>query len=203
MWALGIILVNVLTGRNPWERASVLDRNFVDFLAEGAAFFRTAFPELSRGACALLADVLALKPERRLSLSGLREAVEGLESFFARGEEGEEEEEVDGVTAAIAKITVEEVESAPALLSDEDEDDEDEDDLFEDLNTMEVPEEDNLPRPSGSYATRIDDEEDLVQRLERLKVRDSPEARSPTLSEEEKEQYLYLLRKKYLGKDFH
>lgn len=123
MWALGIILVNVLTGRNPWERASVLDRNFVDFLAEGAAFFRTALPELSRGACALLADVLALKPERRMSLSGLREAVEGLESFFASGEEGEEEEEeVDGVAAAIAKITVEEVESAPALLSDEDED---------------------------------------------------------------------------------
>ena len=120
MWALGIILVNVLTGRNPWERASVLDRNFVDFLAEGAAFFRTAFPELSRGACVLLADVLALKPERRMSLSGLREAVEGLESFFASGEEGEEE--VDGVAAAIAKITVEEVESAPALLSDEDED---------------------------------------------------------------------------------
>ena len=120
VWALGIILVNVLTGRNPWERASVLDRNFVDFLAEGAAFFRTAFPELSRGACALLADVLALKPERRMSLSGLREAVEGLESFFASGEEGEEE--VDGVAAAIAKITVEEVEDAPALLSDEDED---------------------------------------------------------------------------------
>ena len=83
------------------------------------------------------------------------------------------------------------------------EDDEDDDDLFEDLNTMEVPEEDNLPRPSGSYATRIDDEEDLVQRLERLKVRDSPEARSPTLSKEEEEQYLYLLRKKYPGKDFH
>ena len=124
MWALGIILVNVLTGRNPWERASVLDRNFVDFLAEGAAFFRTAFPELSRGACALLADVLALKPERRMSLSSLREAVEGLESFFAGGEEGEEE--VDGVAAAIAKITVEEVEAAPALLSDEDEEDEDE-----------------------------------------------------------------------------
>ena len=82
-------------------------------------------------------------------------------------------------------------------------DDEDNNNLFEDLNTMEVPEEDNLPCPSGFYATRIDDKEDLVQRLERLKVRDSPETRSPTLSEEEEEQYLYLLRKKYPSKDFH
>ena len=82
-------------------------------------------------------------------------------------------------------------------------DDEDDDNLFEDLNTIEVPEEDNFPCSSRSYTTQINDKKDLVQRLERLKVRDSPEARSPTLSEEEEEQYLYLLRKKYPGKDFH
>ena len=72
-----------------------------------------------------------------------------------------------------------------------------------DLNTMEISKEDNLPGASEFYITQINDEEDLVQRLERLKVRNSLEARTPTFSKAKEEQYLYLFRKKYPSKDFH
>ncbi|RPD60087.1 Pkinase-domain-containing protein [Lentinus tigrinus ALCF2SS1-7] len=152
VWALGIILVNMLTGRNPWEQASMRDAHFADFLGEKADFFRESFPQLSKGVCEVLAEVLEFRPERRMSLRKLREAVVSLESFFCN--EGEEESVTDTTTTITTATTDESFESLdtsdgpPTLSSDGDED--------EDESPLVTPAGTNSAKPKNMETEKVD-----------------------------------------------
>ncbi|KAA1475938.1 kinase-like protein [Dentipellis sp. KUC8613] len=80
IWALGIILINMLAGRNPWHRASPEDEGFAEFL-RNPEVLSYKMP-ISREANIILRHVLAESPVRRLTLRALRDCIEDVHSFF-------------------------------------------------------------------------------------------------------------------------
>ncbi|RPD82746.1 kinase-like protein [Lentinus tigrinus ALCF2SS1-7] len=124
IWALGVILVNMITGRNPWENASMKDEDFAQFV-DNPNYFYDTFP-LSKGACDILLDIFTLNPLQRISLRSLRDAVMNLETFFRS------QEEIDSLTETekSGKSTLDVPDVPPGLSapntrwSDDDDDDE-------------------------------------------------------------------------------
>ncbi|KAK7695785.1 hypothetical protein QCA50_000422 [Cerrena zonata] len=81
VWSLGVILCNMLTGRNPWHVASPEDRGFAEFLRSGASFLRKALP-ISRSASRLLTRIFEPDPSVRYTLRELRVAIQAIDTFF-------------------------------------------------------------------------------------------------------------------------
>ncbi|KAI0774682.1 Pkinase-domain-containing protein [Trametes elegans] len=82
VWALGTILCNMVTGRNPWHIASPkTDEGFRYFLRQGAPWLRQHL-RISVAASKLLARIFAVDPAQRITMSELRDAVVSIDSFF-------------------------------------------------------------------------------------------------------------------------
>ncbi|KAH8096586.1 Pkinase-domain-containing protein [Cristinia sonorae] len=85
VWSLGVILNNMVTGRNPWHVASPAnDEGFRQFLAEGADYLLQALP-ISRSAANLFSRVFDPNPVTRITLSQLRKATLEVDSFSHPG----------------------------------------------------------------------------------------------------------------------
>ncbi|KAF2458067.1 kinase-like domain-containing protein [Lineolata rhizophorae] len=82
VWSLGVILVNLTCGRNPWKRASLDDSTFRAFLRD-PNFLKSILP-LSPELNAILRRIFELNPAKRISLQELREAVIRCESLTAK-----------------------------------------------------------------------------------------------------------------------
>ncbi|KAK0205646.1 kinase-like protein [Armillaria fumosa] len=80
VWALGIVLVNMLSNRFPWKAAKESDGLFRTFLRD-SAFFQKSFP-FSSGAIDILLHVFDIRPSKRITLPELREAILRLDTFF-------------------------------------------------------------------------------------------------------------------------
>ncbi|THH32551.1 hypothetical protein EUX98_g1635 [Antrodiella citrinella] len=85
IWALGVILTNLITGRNPWTHAIVDDGLFSRYLAD-SDFIRKVLP-ISKGANEILKRVFSFNPYTRISIAELREAITELDTFFMSEEE--------------------------------------------------------------------------------------------------------------------
>lgn len=70
VWSLGVILVNLTCGRNPWKRASQSDSTYRAFLKD-RQFLRTILP-LSPQLNAILQRVFEPNPLKRISVPELR-----------------------------------------------------------------------------------------------------------------------------------
>ena len=82
IWALGIILMNLITGTRPWARASHDDPNFYQYVLDRDALYRS-FP-ISRDANEIFKSIFTLHPyERRTSINELRERIIRTVSFGA------------------------------------------------------------------------------------------------------------------------
>ncbi|BEI86310.1 hypothetical protein CcaverHIS002_0605970 [Cutaneotrichosporon cavernicola] len=79
VWSLGVILVNLVCGRNPWRCASPTDESFTAFLAD-PAFLRRILP-ISHECLDILTRIFTPKPEERISLEHLRVLVNNIASF--------------------------------------------------------------------------------------------------------------------------
>lgn len=73
VWSLGIILVNLTCGRNPWKRASFEDCTFRAFL-EDPTFLRSILP-LSAELSSILRRVFERDPSKRISIHELRDLI--------------------------------------------------------------------------------------------------------------------------------
>ena len=73
IWSLGIILVNLTCGRNPWKRASIEDSTFRAYL-KNPKFLSSILP-LSPELDAILRRIFECDPRRRISILELRELV--------------------------------------------------------------------------------------------------------------------------------
>ncbi|TBU48293.1 kinase-like domain-containing protein [Dichomitus squalens] len=80
IWALGVILVNMITRQNPWSKATSRDADFSQFIM-GPEFLLKEFP-MSKGAFAIIREILDLHPAKRISLRALRKAILSLDTFF-------------------------------------------------------------------------------------------------------------------------
>lgn len=86
VWSLGVVLVNLTCGRNPWKKASLEDTTFRAFIKD-PNFLRTILnitPELNH----ILERVFECDPRRRIGLDELRDLVMACPHFttFCYGE---------------------------------------------------------------------------------------------------------------------
>ncbi|THH19018.1 hypothetical protein EW146_g2071 [Bondarzewia mesenterica] len=81
IWALGVILFNMVTSRNPWNVARTADPTFSDYL-RNPNFFRTR--SLSDAATSLFRRIFVMKSSCHISLADLRKEVRKIDSFFVR-----------------------------------------------------------------------------------------------------------------------
>jgi hypothetical protein len=77
-WSLGVILVNLITGRNPWRQADVTDDTYRAFLADPTVL-QTILP-ISDEAWACLRRVFVPEAER-IGLRELRGMIQGVKRF--------------------------------------------------------------------------------------------------------------------------
>ncbi|PPQ77668.1 hypothetical protein CVT25_011103 [Psilocybe cyanescens] len=81
VWALGVILTNMVTGRNPWRYAIPEDECFSAYLHDND-FLRQVLP-ISEGINTLLKKIFTINPLRRISLPSLRAEFVQIDVFFA------------------------------------------------------------------------------------------------------------------------
>ncbi|KAG6374856.1 kinase-like domain-containing protein [Boletus reticuloceps] len=80
VWSLGIILLNLVTGRRPWKFARASDIQFRAFLDDENYLYNT-FP-ISRELNMLLKWVLCPNPMGRLQILQIREAILKMDTFY-------------------------------------------------------------------------------------------------------------------------
>jgi len=82
IWSLGIILLNLVTGRNPWKSATEDDPTYLAYRREPSRFLPSVLP-ISEELNSLLVQTLQISWSERLSLKKLREGVESINSFYS------------------------------------------------------------------------------------------------------------------------
>lgn len=81
VWSLGVILVNLICGRNPWKQACVDDETFREYL-RNPDFLMDILP-ISKQTNSLLKRVFTVREDWRCSLADLRSMVHQVERFTA------------------------------------------------------------------------------------------------------------------------
>lgn len=81
VWSLGIILINLVSGRNPWKQANLQDPAFAAYVNQPRKFFRAILPGISKPLDRILIRIFCLDPTKRITLSELRNMILGCRSF--------------------------------------------------------------------------------------------------------------------------
>ena len=79
VWSLGVILVNLTCGRNPWKRASPSDSTFRAYL-KNPRFLRTILP-LSAELDDILRSIFEIDPVKRITIRELRTRIQHCRKF--------------------------------------------------------------------------------------------------------------------------
>jgi len=79
VWSLGVILINLVFGRNPWKQACLRDETFVAY-AHNNNFLQTILP-MSSELNEIIKSVFCLEPKKRISLADLARRVQACKSF--------------------------------------------------------------------------------------------------------------------------
>lgn len=75
IWSLGIILINLVSGRNPWKQANMQDVAFAAYVKQPRRFFRTILPGISKSLDRILIRIFCLDPAKRITLPELRNMI--------------------------------------------------------------------------------------------------------------------------------
>ncbi|KAI5893463.1 Pkinase-domain-containing protein [Schizophyllum commune H4-8] len=81
IWSLGVVLTNLVSGRNPWGYAVSSDACFAAYMRD-PNFLLTVLP-ISEAANNVLKRIFVINPLRRISLPGLRAEIEDIRTFYA------------------------------------------------------------------------------------------------------------------------
>jgi len=82
IWSLGIILLNLTTGRNPWKSATPDDPTYEAYLNDPDNFLTSVLP-ISDELNDILVQILETDWTARMSLNAFRDAVESISTFYA------------------------------------------------------------------------------------------------------------------------
>ncbi|TPX47806.1 hypothetical protein SeMB42_g01061 [Synchytrium endobioticum] len=80
VWSMGVILINLLFGKNPWHEASATDPIFGPYISRAPEILREQF-NLSHEFDSLLRRVFTLDARKRITLKELRRAVAQCNTF--------------------------------------------------------------------------------------------------------------------------
>jgi serine/threonine protein kinase len=83
VWALGIILINLLFGKNPWHEARISDPIYARYMTQDADILMRQF-NLSREASQLVDAIFQVDPADRISLTHIRTRILAVRSFTQR-----------------------------------------------------------------------------------------------------------------------
>lgn len=81
VWSLGVILVNLICGRNPWKQACPADDTFREYL-RNPDFLKEILP-ISDGVNSILKRVFTFRAEARCSIADLRTMIRGVDRLTA------------------------------------------------------------------------------------------------------------------------
>ncbi|KAF9552890.1 kinase-like protein, partial [Agrocybe pediades] len=84
IWSLGIILLNLATGRNPWKSATPNDPTFQAYLRDPMGFLPTVLP-ISPEVNEILVRMLEVDWRERSTLREVRYAIESIDNFYSDG----------------------------------------------------------------------------------------------------------------------
>ncbi|KAG8956783.1 hypothetical protein FRC04_000261 [Tulasnella sp. 424] len=98
VWALGVILVNLTCGRNPWKTATITDETFRAYLLDHD-FLRKILP-VSLQLNEILKGVFTINPVDRMKISELKHAIENVRTFTMT------ENELRNAHGAVRKVVV-------------------------------------------------------------------------------------------------
>ncbi|KAJ5601515.1 hypothetical protein N7510_011049 [Penicillium lagena] len=73
VWSLGVMLVNLTCGRNPWKRASMEDATFRAYLKD--PFFLKSILPLSTDMVCILSRIFECDPSKRITIAELRQLI--------------------------------------------------------------------------------------------------------------------------------
>lgn len=79
VWSLGVILINLVFGRNPWKQAYPRDETFSAYILNND-FLQTILP-MSAELNEIIKSVFCLNPRKRISLSDLAKRVQACKQF--------------------------------------------------------------------------------------------------------------------------
>ncbi|KZT03769.1 kinase-like protein [Laetiporus sulphureus 93-53] len=82
VWSLGIILLNLITGRNPWKSAAADDCTFQAYLRDPLHFLPTVLP-ISQEVNELLTRVLCVDWRDRITLCEMHSAIQSIDNFYS------------------------------------------------------------------------------------------------------------------------
>ncbi|KAJ2935069.1 hypothetical protein H1R20_g2075, partial [Candolleomyces eurysporus] len=82
VWSLGIILVNMVTGRNPWKSATKEDPVYQNYIQAPLTFFSSVLP-VSNPLNNLLVRVLNPDWKARMSLHDFKHAIQDISTFYS------------------------------------------------------------------------------------------------------------------------
>ncbi|KAK0453531.1 serine/threonine protein kinase, negative regulator of sexual conjugation and meiosis [Armillaria borealis] len=80
IWSLGILMINILCARSPWERAASSHKHFNDFLQD-PNYLRTVLP-ISYEVQSVVKSILTIDPMSRISLPKLRGRVGTIDTWY-------------------------------------------------------------------------------------------------------------------------
>ncbi|WVQ93279.1 hypothetical protein IAU59_000345 [Kwoniella sp. CBS 9459] len=112
IWSLGVILVNLTCGRNPWRQACPSDETFRAYV-HNPDFLRSILP-ISRATNRILKGLFALEPRDRTPLHILREQILRVETFTMTDEELKTAHAAARAAAAAVRPHAAEAAPAPA-----------------------------------------------------------------------------------------
>lgn len=98
VWALGVILVNLTCGRNPWKTATITDETFRAYLLDHE-FLRNILP-ISLQLNDILKGIFTINPSDRMTVSELKRSVENIRTFTMT------EDELRNAHGAVRKVVV-------------------------------------------------------------------------------------------------
>ncbi|KAF9204552.1 hypothetical protein BGZ49_005162 [Haplosporangium sp. Z 27] len=81
VWSLGVVLINLVFGRNPWKQACARDETFLAY-SNNNEFLGTLLP-MSNELHDIIKAVFCLDPGKRITLPELTKRVQVCQSFYA------------------------------------------------------------------------------------------------------------------------
>ncbi|KAI7852671.1 kinase-like domain-containing protein [Circinella umbellata] len=79
IWALGVVLINIATGRNPWRQACLEDETFRAYLADRNYLYKIL--PISKELNIILKKIFCIDPQRRIGLDELEASIRNCRYF--------------------------------------------------------------------------------------------------------------------------